>query len=277
MGKSVAAKPLPALDIPARPRIIAKMIRAFALALLCFGSFAAVYSALAPDDREVVAPETVGSISPAAHADSATPAEVLSPSDDVAFALRTNTEPRVAAADQVPAAQPVRNVTPDDMTAPPPVTAPLTRVDPPPGESPAPPEKARTARLFNPVIVSAGTIKANDKTIRIAGVALTEIDATCGDGASAWPCGRVARAALRRFVRGRAIECRIPEGADAIPDPATCLVAGDDIAEWLVAQGWAKRNGDTYAKAAKAAEDDGRGLYSPTRPDVQVEEVAERR
>ena len=106
---------------------------------------------------------------------------------------------------------------------------------------------------------------------------MTKPDRSCGDGADAWPCGRLARAALRSFIHGRAIECEIPAGADAIPNPARCLVGGDDISEWLVAQGWAKRGGGDYAEAEKTAKDGKLGLFADARPDAQPDEVAARR
>ncbi len=89
--------------------------------------------------------------------------------------------------------------------------------------------------------------------------------------------GALARAALRSFVRRRAIECDIPAGADSVPDPARCFVGGDDIAEWLVAQGWAKRSGGDYADAEKTARDGELGLFAASRPDAQPDEVAARR
>jgi endonuclease YncB( thermonuclease family) len=126
------------------------------------------------------------------------------------------------------------------------------------------------------MVVAAGRIEVGDKTIRLAGIAVTEPDRTCGDGSRTWPCGRMARTALRRFVRARAIECDIPQGADSVPDPARCYVGGDDIAAWLVAQGWAEDAGGTYGEPAQAAREMKLGLYSATRPDAQPEDVAAR-
>jgi endonuclease YncB( thermonuclease family) len=76
----------------------------------------------------------------------------------------------------------------------------------------------------------------------------------------------MARAALRRFVRSRAIECVVPAGAAAVPDPAECSVAGRNLAEWLVAQGWASRSGEDFAEAEAAARERKLGIWSETRP-----------
>jgi endonuclease YncB( thermonuclease family) len=182
-------------------------------------------------------------------------------------------EPLVELVDVTPARQ-VRDVTPTDITAGPIVTGALPRVEPEQEEAleaePAFAE-ARTERIFNPVIESAGLIVAGDREIRLAGIDALEIDATCGE--SAWPCGTMARAALRRFIRGRAIECEVPAGAAEIPDSAVCGVAGQDISEWLVGQGWAEATVADYIGIEMSAREDGFGLWSAGRPDVQ-EDVA---
>ena len=157
----------------------------------------------------------------------------------------------------VPAEKPsVRDVTAAGITPGPPVRGPLVRVNPPP-EPPPPVEKAapkpRTERLFSAVVVAAGRIRAREQDIHLAGIAAPDFQARCGESPDAWPCGRVARAALRRFIRGRAIECAVPPGAEEIPDPAECSVAGMNLSEWLVAQGWARNDGGRYAAQEDSA------------------------
>jgi endonuclease YncB( thermonuclease family) len=84
----------------------------------------------------------------------------------------------------------------------------------------------------------------------------------------------MARAALRRFVRGRAIECEVPAGAAEIPNPARCFVAGSDISEWLVAQGWAEAIDADLDEAEKAARQAKLGLFGDGRPGGQPAELA---
>ncbi len=243
------------------------MIRAISLALVCAASFAAVYWMTAPD--ESVTPQSQQSVGPATRGDTAPAAA------EGIVALRPGTA-EVRAEQSSEATNAVRDVTTDSITAGPVVTGPLVRIAPPHSAEGQPRHEPRLARLYNPIVASAGTIVAGDHDIHLAGIIATEPDQRCGEGATAWPCGRMARAALRNFIRGRAIECEIPAGAQKIPDPARCLVGGDDIAEWLVAQGWAERNGDDYAAQAEAAKEMQRGLFSEGRPDAQ-DEVAERR
>ena len=216
------------------------MIRALLLAILGTASFAAVYVGMAPPGQPPPLRSTDGEMSGAA---------------PVAFELR-------ARADE-PEIRPVRDVTPDTMTAGPPVTGALTRIAAARNEAPEP-QGARLERLFNPIVVSAGVIKAGDRRIRLAGIAAPDFDARCGEGAAAWPCGRVARAALRRFIRGRAIECEAPtdaEAAPAAPAAARCAVGGEDISRWLVAHGWARSEGEPLAEAERTARKKKLGLW----------------
>lgn len=242
------------------------MIRLSLLALLGIASFVAVYVALGPREPQ---PAVVAETEEVAEAD-ATPEQTNSIDDParlddpvpVTFELRPGTGQIEELAD-------VRDVTPPDMTAAPQVTGPLRRVN-----RPAPETQARGQRLFNPIVIAADTIKVRGRDIHLAGIDAPGFNARCGAGAAAWPCGRMARAALRRFIRGRAIECEVPAGAEAIPDPATCRVAGDDIAQWLVAQGWAKPAGDRYGEERDAARDANLGLWSNGRPGDQAEVAA---
>ena len=131
-----------------------------------------------------------------------------------------------------------------------------------------PPEgsKAAAAELVRyPTFSVAGVVEAKGRVIRLAGVAATALDLQCGAQADAWPCGRAARTALQGFVRGRTIACRALGGAGPGDDAARCAVAGRDIGEWLVSQGWAAAAGPGYAEAEKTAREAKRGIWNPVR------------
>ena len=234
------------------------------LAVLGAAAFAAVYLLAAPDEPATVdtEPELSTTSTEAASIETAAP--------DVSGALTFELRP---GAEAVPhseeSLQAVRDVTPDYITAGPKVTGTLARVVPP-----VEPSKARTERLFNAIVISAGVIKVRGQEIRLAGIAAPEFDARCGEGAASWPCGRMARAALRGLLRGRAVECEVPAGTDTLPDPANCRVGGDNISEWLVAQGWAKRSGEDFGAAEDSARQAKLGLWSDKRPDDQPSDVA---
>ena len=138
-----------------------------------------------------------------------------------------------------------------------------------PREAP-PPELIRHATFS-----AAGLLAKDSGSIRLIGVVATALDAQCGSGQGLWPCGRVARAALQRFVRGRAIECRRPESDQVADDLAQCSVGGKDIGKWLVSQGWARAEGSNYADVEQTARDEKRGIWSPFRPGLAPEPVFE--
>jgi endonuclease YncB( thermonuclease family) len=253
-----------------------RMIRALLLLLLGAASFVAVYIFVGPKRSfthnapiEVSSPAPVGEIEtgsvsgddtsrseapPPLRIELRPGAETLPPSDDL---------PRL-----------VRDVTPDTMTAGPRLTMMQARSAAPSPSPPASPAEKRRERLFNPMVLNAGTLKVRERKIHLAGVTAPEFEAMCGEKPAAWPCGRMARTALQSFIHRRAIECTVPAGAEKIPDPASCQVGGDDISEWLVSQGWAKRSGDRFGEEESRARDAKLGLWSPVRPGGQSTAVA---
>jgi endonuclease YncB( thermonuclease family) len=245
------------------------MIRVLMLAVFGAASFAAVYYFAAPDEPTAVESETALALS--SETTTETGSIATAPPDlaqSMTFELRPGAE---AVPQNTEPARVVRDVTPDNMTAGPKVTGTLARVAAP--AVAAEPAKARTEKLFNAIVISAGVIKVRDREINLAGIAAPDFEQRCGEGSAAWPCGRMARAALQRFIRGRAIDCEVPAGADKLPDPATCAVGGENVSEWLVAQGWAKRSGESFEDAEKRAREAKLGLWSEGRPD-QTSDVA---
>lgn len=233
------------------------MLRSFLLGLLGTAAFAAVYVALAPRPTQPVESAEETTVAEAPPAD---------PPEPIHFELRPASEPSDESL-----ADAIRDVTPVDLTTAPLTTGTLSRAEP--RREAAPSEASREAhskRLFSPVIVWAGAIEAEGETVRLGGIAAPDFGQRCGAGQDAWPCGRMARAALRRFVRGRAIECEVPAGEDAVPDPARCQVGGEDIAQWLVARGWAKTTGNAYRAEEEEARDAKRGLWGEGRPGART-------
>jgi endonuclease YncB( thermonuclease family) len=116
--------------------------------------------------------------------------------------------------------------------------------------------------LFNPVATEAGMIEAGGHSIKLRGIRAFGSDETCTDNAGAsWPCGMRARTAFRSWLRGRAIHCKVPELPGAEILETECLVAGEDPAAWLVAQGWAKPHSDDVADEQRQADASGAGAH----------------
>jgi len=241
------------------------MIRALQLLLLGAASFGAVYFFVAPRQTDNPAGQVsqaspgeeiqTGSVLPEDTAPpEATPPTKIDLRPGVETVLPTGETPLL-----------VRDVTPPTMTARPRPTT-LAQAHAPSPTPAAPAEKDRQERLFNPIVVGAGTLKTRDGEIHLAGIAAPAFEAMCGENPAQWPCGHMARAALQKFIHSRAVECTIPAGADKIPDPAECQVGGDDMSEWLVAQGWAKRDGAKFEDEEEKAREAKLGLWSPRRP-----------
>lgn len=238
------------------------MIRAGLLALLGIASFAAVYVTTAPSEPPASSPaepELTAATAIARETEIADPDAAARDriNQTIAFELR----PTGGLPDPETSGEPhIRNVTPPEMTAAPVITGPLTRVATG-GDVENAEARAEIERLFNPIVVAAGTIKAGGRDIALAGIAAPAFDERCGEDDAVWPCGRMARAALRRFVRGRAIECEVPAGTETVGEHTTCRVAGEDLAQWLVSQGWAKAAGDRYVEEQDAARAARLGLW----------------
>lgn len=94
-------------------------------------------------------------------------------------------------------------------------------------------------RINRPLIDTVGYIESEDRKIRLADIAVPKPDQKCGVEISPWPCGRVARTALRKFIRGRTVICILPRKAEKELVVARCSLAGKDISEWMVENGWA--------------------------------------
>jgi len=216
------------------------MLRGGLFILLGIVSFGTFYVAMAPSITPVIEPEEELALAEAGV--QGPPAEVQ------AEAVPEEAEPAPV--------RPVRDVTTAEITAVP----------------EAPSAEARIERIFNAVVESAGVIMSGDRAIQLAGIEAPGAEQTCG--ASEWPCGRMARAALRRLVRGRAVECEVPAGEEDVPDAAICSVAGENLSEWLVAQGWAESTGEAYAGIEIGAREDELGIWAAARPGVQ-EDLAE--
>ncbi|MFB2549752.1 thermonuclease family protein [Ensifer soli] len=149
---------------------------------------------------------------------------------------------------------------------------PLERVAPRPaasgtqGEAPAKP-----VLLARPVPLNAGLI-AFDHSRRLQLDGIEPQDAARRCGADEWPCGALGRTAFRNFLRGRSIACDVPSATWEETVTARCTVAGQDLAEWLVRNGWAEAGpGSAFAEAGDDARAAGLGIFGtdPRRRPVQ--------
>lgn len=118
--------------------------------------------------------------------------------------------------------------------------------------------------IFGPVATAAGRIEAQGMVIAIAGIEIVEPEQTCRGRRGDWPCGMLARTAFRSFLRGRALDCDLPEGALPARLAVACRVGAQDLGAWLVSNGWAKVSSTgPYAQEQNQALAERRGIFGP--------------
>ncbi|HEU4985497.1 MAG TPA: thermonuclease family protein [Rhizobiaceae bacterium] len=124
------------------------------------------------------------------------------------------------------------------------------------------PEKPEITRLFRPIATAAGRVEVQGHEIVIAGIEVVDVARECDGPGGAWPCGMRARTAFRSFLRGRALDCKLPEEEGEDPVAASCTLADQDVGEWLVANGWAlAADAGPYVDIARTARDQKRGIF----------------
>lgn len=130
--------------------------------------------------------------------------------------------------------------------------------------APKAPEPAAPAFqvVAKPAIVAAGILETTRGRVTLKDIAPLESATRCGEGAKAWPCGQLATTQLRRFLRGRSVNCDIADPAWEGAVTARCTLGREDVAAWLVENGWARAEpGSPYEAAGRAAEAAGRGIF----------------
>lgn len=115
--------------------------------------------------------------------------------------------------------------------------------------------KLKPKRFYRVRVLDSGTLEASGRVIKLDGINPIPSDETCNDkSGTKWLCGTRARLALTRFIRGRAVVCKVPEKDKAKALTARCSLASKDLSVWVAAQGWAKPAAPPKPKIAKAAD-----------------------
>jgi len=145
---------------------------------------------------------------------------------------------------------------------------PPQRVAPP--VRPKPPDPPVVMRRLGLVkMETTAEFSVGEIRVRLPGVAVLAPDEICRDRAGVeWPCGRRALAGVRAAVRGRAVDCPLPDKVRRGSFVTDCTAGGADLAERLVASGWARaldREG-RLGEAERQAEAKGLGLAGAALP-----------
>ncbi len=190
-----------------------------------------------------------------------------------------------AAAKQAGSADPshVRQIAPDSIAAPsiegalqriaprPPLAAPINRSSASDQQAQRPqfgPPIPTGKLLYRPVASAAGVIDAEGYAVTLAGIGIVQANEACSDPSGRkWPCGAVARTEFRAWLRGRAVSCDVSQTPR--PIATRCTLDGQDMALWLVENGWARNGAGQYDDAAAKAQGEHKGIYGPSPLEAQ--------
>ena len=122
------------------------------------------------------------------------------------------------------------------------------------------------ADLAGPATVIDGdTIEIEGQRIRLHGIDAPEMRQSCRLDGNPWRCGRDAASALAGKIASRAVTCQ-DRGTDSYRRiVAKCAVAGVDLGEWMVANGWAVAYyiySYDYTRAEQQAKSARRGIWA---------------
>ncbi len=132
----------------------------------------------------------------------------------------------------------------------------------PGGTPPAASEGKDSVELLRPTVESAGILSFGKRRLQIADVVETPVGRSCGSEGRRWPCGMMAKTALRLYLRNRTIDCDLPSDAWEDMAVAACRLGQQDIGAWLVENGWAEAQpGSPLAGAGEKAREAKAGIH----------------
>ncbi|KAA1185843.1 hypothetical protein FP026_02200 [Rhizobium tropici] len=126
-----------------------------------------------------------------------------------------------------------------------------------------PPGQTTTIELVRPFADQAGILTLGGRSVQLSGIIPTDVDRMCtGPSGDSWPCGQAARTAFRMYLRGRSIDCDVPDPAWKGMVKGECRYVRVDLSAWLVRFGWADPEPDSpLASLVDEAKQKKRGMY----------------
>ncbi|MGO7909730.1 thermonuclease family protein [Rhizobium leguminosarum] len=174
-------------------------------------------------------------------------------SDDRAEMIARSVEPM---APPSPASGPA----PSDGGAPKPADV-AQQAETPAGETASPPAK-KAVELARPMADNAGILSFGERRLQLAGIVPTPVDRICGPAGRQWPCGMMAKTALRLLLRNRSVNCDLETVEWKETVTTACRLGTEDLGSWLAENGWAEAAaGSPLTAAAEKARQAGKGLY----------------
>ncbi|TBY86225.1 thermonuclease family protein [Rhizobium leguminosarum] len=147
---------------------------------------------------------------------------------------------------------------PSDGVAPKPAPQ---QAETPAGETASPATK-KAVELARPMVDNAGILSFGERRLQIAGIVPTPVDRICGQAGRQWPCGMMAKTALRLLLRNRSVSCDLETVEWKETVTTACRLGTEDLGSWLAENGWAEAAvGSPLTAAAEKARQAGKGLY----------------
>jgi endonuclease YncB( thermonuclease family) len=115
------------------------------------------------------------------------------------------------------------------------------------------------------VAIDGDSFRAGDVEVRLHGIDAPEYRQTCRDGGGSVACGKLARDALSKLLRGREVRCSIIERDRYGRQVSVCRDGDRDINREMVRQGWAiayRRHAQAYVSAEREARLARRGIWA---------------
>ncbi|TAV87896.1 thermonuclease family protein [Rhizobium leguminosarum] len=126
----------------------------------------------------------------------------------------------------------------------------------------ASPAAKKPMELARPMVDNAGMLSFGERRLQIAGIVPTPVDRICGPAGRQWPCGMLAKTALRLLLRNRSVSCDLETVEWKETVTTECRLGTEDLGAWLAENGWAEPTaGSPLTAAAEKARQAGKGLY----------------
>lgn len=126
----------------------------------------------------------------------------------------------------------------------------------------AKPRAEKTMELPRPVVENAGILSFGERRLQLSAVIPTPVEKICGPAGRQWPCGMMAKTALRLLLRNRNVTCDLAAEDWKGTVTAACRLAAQDLGTWLVENGWAEAAaGSPLSATGEKAKQARQGLY----------------
>ncbi|MBY5409884.1 thermonuclease family protein [Rhizobium leguminosarum] len=130
------------------------------------------------------------------------------------------------------------------------------------GGQAASPATKKPMELARPAVENAGILSFGERRLQLAGIVPTQVDRICGPAGRQWPCGMMAKTALRLLLRNRSVNCDLETVEWKETVTTACRLGAEDLGAWLAENGWAEAAvGSPLTSVADKARQAGKGLY----------------